>query len=227
MWDEESFLKTVDKVLADDRLSTFQKFRLWEDLSELTAALVETEVLFPQLSLIERIKSILTTSPAYYICRRRIMETVWMARSFLSNLENVENVRKTGLVVRETLEQLLWYWQLEPEQEIGRASYSLEVRLLVRQTRRRLMRYRDAVIGFSVGSITLLAADKLLVDHLYLRVQSGVSPIEVILFHIGIFAFGLSSLFLALGLYYFAMYVLHVFHMLAQFQPPTRGAGTG
>ncbi|MCX7855134.1 MAG: hypothetical protein N2556_04010 [Anaerolineae bacterium] len=221
MLDEERFLKTVDRILSDDRLSNFQRWRILEDLSKLAAAPVETNASPSQLSLVKRKKSILIAISAYYNWWRRIKDAVRWMYVFLSNLENLPRTRS----VKEVFEQLLWYWQLEPEQEIRHASYTLEVRLLVQQTRHRLMRYRDAVIGFTVGSVALLMVDKPLVEYVYLRVQSGVSPLEVILFHIGIFVFVVSLLSLALGFYYYALYVLHALHMLTQFRPPNQRAG--
>lgn len=225
MWDEENFFETLEAILADDRIPAFQRLHLWEDLRRLEAAWVgmkvETNAPSSRLSLVGRIKSILTANPAYYSFRRGAREAVHKMRIFRSNLGDMRSAR----LARGVFEQLLWYWQLEPEKEINNAPCTLEMRLFVQQTRRRLMRYKDAVIGFTVGSVALLVADKPLVEYVYLRVQSGVSPLEVILFHLGVFLFSVSSLFLALGLYYYALYILHALHMLTQFQPPDRGAG--
>jgi hypothetical protein len=224
--EKEDILQLIDKILVNGHVSNLEKFYLWEHLSELITASAEAEAPSLRLAPLKRVKSFLKTNPAYYTCRRRVMEIVRTMRSFLLNLENTPRIR-TVVIIKGVLEQLLWYWQLEPEQEIKYASCSLEVRLLVQQTRRRLMRCRNAVVGFGIGSIALLDVDKILADHLYLRVQSGVSPIEVILFQVVVLLFCISSLFLVLSIYYFATYILYALYVLTQFQPPTRGAGAG
>ena len=219
------FLKLVEEILEHSCISSLERLYLLENLSELAAAPAEAEAEMPSpwLAPLKRVKSFLKTNPAYYTCRRMVMEIVRTVRSF-----DLENILRTVVVIKKALEQLLWYcWELEPEQEIKHASCSLEVRLLVQQTRRRLMRCRNAVVGFGIGSIALLDVDKILVDHLYLRVQSGVSPIEVILFQVVVLLFCISSLFLVLSIYYFAMYILYALYVLTQFQPPNRGAGAG
>ena len=86
--EEEDILKLIDKILVNGHISDIEKFYLWEHLSEFAAASAEAETPSLRLSPLKRVKSFLKTNPAYYTCRRRVMEIVRTMRSFLLNLEN-------------------------------------------------------------------------------------------------------------------------------------------
>jgi hypothetical protein len=96
--EKEDILQLIDKILVNGHVSNLEKFYLWEHLSELITASAEAEAPSLRLAPLKRAKSFLKTNPAYYTCRRRVMEIVRTMRSFLLNLENTPRIRTVVII---------------------------------------------------------------------------------------------------------------------------------
>jgi len=97
--EKEDILQLIDKILVNGHVSNLEKFYLWEHLSELITASAEAEAPSLRLAPLKRAKSFLKTNPAYYTCRRRVMEIVRTMRSFLLNLENTPRIRTVVIII--------------------------------------------------------------------------------------------------------------------------------
>lgn len=227
MWDEENFFETVEAILADDRIPAFQRLRLWEDLQRLEAAWVgmkvETNTPSSRLSLVGRIKSILTANPAYYSFRRGAREAVHKMRIFRSNLGDMRRAR----LAKGVFEQLLWYLRLDPEKEVQRGYYPLDMRLLVCQTSRRIRDYKNVLIRLILGALALALMSDTLFTLLIGRVQSGVSLTDILLFYLGMGLLHIGYVLWMLSIYSILMFAFYLFRMLVYFHPLTRDQGFG